>query len=67
MKQKFEITNETKNDMVNAIKKHFSQERNEDLGELAAVLILDFFMDELAPKFYNQGVEDAHAYNSEIR
>jgi uncharacterized protein (DUF2164 family) len=32
------------------------------LGELASSLILDFIIDELAPEFYNQGVEDSYTY-----
>ncbi|SDM69734.1 DUF2164 domain-containing protein [Sediminibacillus halophilus] len=64
MKQSFELTPQQKEDMTAAIKAYFSKERNEDLGDLAASLILDFFMEELAPKFYNIGVEDSHAFLS---
>ncbi|SDK35436.1 DUF2164 domain-containing protein [Sediminibacillus albus] len=65
MKQTFKLNAQLKQDMTGLIKQYFLQERNEDLGDLAAALILDFFMEELAPKFYNLGVEDAHTYMSE--
>jgi len=48
--------------MVAAIKLYFSNERDEDLGDLAAVLILDFFLEKLAPEIYNQGVFDSYAF-----
>ncbi|WP_226035381.1 DUF2164 domain-containing protein [Aquibacillus saliphilus] len=62
MKKKFKLTKTEKQDMVKIIQQYFDEERNEKLGELAATLMLDFFIEELAPKFYNLGVEDAHTY-----
>lgn len=44
---------------------YFLNERDDDLGDLAASLILDFFMEKLAPEFYNQGVYDSYKYMSE--
>lgn len=32
------------------------------IGDLAANIVLDFFMDKLAPEFYNEGVNDAYRY-----
>lgn len=64
MKPKFEITKEQKDEMAGLIKGYFETERGEDIGHLASLLILDFFVDELAPLFYNIGVEDSHAYLS---
>lgn len=64
MKPKFDLSKEQKDEMAGLIKQYFETERGEDIGNLAALLILDFFVDELAPLFYNIGVEDAHAYLS---
>ena len=50
------VTKEKRDDMVRAIKSFFLTEREEELGDLAAGLILDFIIEELAPEFYNQGV-----------
>lgn len=41
---------------------YFSEEREEDLGDLASQLLVDFFIEQLGPYIYNQGVEDAHVY-----
>lgn len=67
MKRKPDITltKERREDMISAIKDYFSAEREEDLGDLAAGMILDFFMEKLAPEMYNQGVYDAHQYMAE--
>lgn len=46
------------------LKEYFKNERNEELGDLAATLLLDFIIEELAPEFYNQGVYDSHNFLS---
>lgn len=62
---KFELSKEKKEYMINAIKSYFHSERDIELGDLASALILDFFIEKLAPEFYNLGVETAHQYMSE--
>ncbi len=59
------LTKEQKAAMVGAIRKFFLDERKEELGELAAGLILSFITKELAPEFYNQGVNDAYRFMAE--
>ena len=59
---KIKISKEKRDDMISAIKTYFSKERDEELGDLASNLILDFFIEKLAPEFYNQGVYDSHIY-----
>jgi uncharacterized protein (DUF2164 family) len=55
-----ELTKEKKDEMVLAIRNYFLTEREEEIGNLAAVLILDFITEKLAPEFYNQGVQDSY-------
>lgn len=62
---KFELSKEKKDKMIDAIQSYFLNERDIELGDLAAALILDFFTEKLAPEFYNLGVEAAHQYMSE--
>ncbi|WP_353093298.1 DUF2164 domain-containing protein [Tissierella praeacuta] len=62
MNTRIKISKENKEEMRNHIVNYFSQERDEDLGELASQLLLDFFIEELAPYVYNQGIEDAYVY-----
>jgi uncharacterized protein (DUF2164 family) len=48
--KKIELSKQEKQEMINLIKEYFYNERDEDLGDLAADLILDFFMEKLAPR-----------------
>lgn len=65
MTNKIELSKDKEKHMLNAIKRYFSEERDEDLGDLASTLILQFIIEELGPEFYNQGVYDAHRYMSD--
>lgn len=61
-KDKIKLNKEKEGNMIFAIKKYFVTERDEELGDLAASMILDFIIEELAPEFYNQGVYDSYQY-----
>jgi len=56
------VTKEQRDEMVSAIKHYFLKEREEEIGDLRAGLMLDFILEELAPEFYNQGVSDSYTY-----
>ncbi|MDP4178820.1 MAG: DUF2164 domain-containing protein [Bacillota bacterium] len=64
-KNKIELSNEVRQNMVEKVKYYFQNERDEELGDLAAGLILDFIIDELSPEFYNKGVYDSYKYMNE--
>lgn len=64
-RDKIKLTKEKEEYMINAIQRYFSNERDEDLGDLASRLVLQFIIEELAPEFYNQGVYDSHQYMSD--
>ncbi len=59
------LSKEKRESLITAIKSYFLTERNEDLGDLAASLFLDFITERLAPEFYNQGVYDSYIYMSD--
>jgi uncharacterized protein (DUF2164 family) len=56
------ITKERRDAMIAEIKGYFSREREEEIGDLASGMMLDFIVEKLAPEFYNQGIDDAHNY-----
>ena len=56
---RIKLSKETKEFMITEIKRYFLNEREEELGDLAAGLFLDFIVEDLAPEFYNQGVYDS--------
>jgi uncharacterized protein (DUF2164 family) len=60
------LTKEKRDDMVLAIKNYFLKEREEEIGNLAAGLILEFITEELAPEFYNQGIYDSYKYMEDM-
>lgn len=64
-KDRIKLTKEKREDMVSAIKYYFLKERDEEIGDLASNIVLDFIVEELAPEFYNQGVYDSHKYMSD--
>ena len=54
-----------KEEMVNKLRAYFLKERNEELGDLATQLLVDFMIQEFGDTFYNKGIEDAQRYISE--
>jgi uncharacterized protein (DUF2164 family) len=51
--------------LLAAVKRYFSAEFDELLSDFRAEALLDFFMRELGPPVYNQGVRDACGYLQE--
>ncbi len=66
MSNKIELSKEKKEKMISAIINYFQKERDEEIGYLAATLILDFFTEKLAAEFYNQGVYDSYQRMSQM-
>jgi uncharacterized protein (DUF2164 family) len=64
-KDRIKIDKDKREYMIAKIKKYFLNERDEELGDLAANLILNFIMEELAGEFYNQGVYDSYKFINE--
>jgi uncharacterized protein (DUF2164 family) len=44
---------------VASIRQYFEKNMAEPIGELAAGLLLNFFVEEIGPVIYNRGVSDA--------
>ncbi len=55
------LTKEEKNQMTMAIQRYFAEEREEEMGELAAINILEFITKNLGSYYYNQGVRDSRS------
>lgn len=52
---------EDKARLVQVLKDYFREERDEEIGELAAGILLDLIEKEMGPIFFNQGVRAARA------
>ena len=48
--------------LVAAIQTFFRDELDDEVGELKAGLVLDFFVKNLGPPLYNQAIRDAHGF-----
>lgn len=59
---KIKLSKEKKAEMVDELKEYFYKEREEELGDLAASLMIDFIAEKFGPEFYNQGVFDSYGY-----
>ena len=59
------LSDERRSILVEAIQRHFEAEFDEPLSDFRAEQLLDFFVSELGPPVYNQGVRDASAYIAE--
>ncbi len=57
-----ELPAEQKQQAVASIRRYFAAELDQDVGELKAGLVLDYFLRELAPSVYNQAIADAQAF-----
>ena len=58
---KIEFTKEEKELIVQKIKLYFNDELDQEIGQFDAEFLLDFFSEEIGPRFYNQGLRDARA------
>jgi uncharacterized protein (DUF2164 family) len=61
-KVSIKVTKERHREMIAEIKNFFLKERVEEIGDLAAGIILDFILEKIAPELYNQGVDDSYRY-----
>ncbi|MGH9420923.1 MAG: DUF2164 domain-containing protein [Thermoanaerobaculia bacterium] len=47
---------------VASIRRYFKDELDQDIGDLKAALVLEFFIKEIAPSVYNDAISDAQAF-----
>jgi uncharacterized protein (DUF2164 family) len=63
--KKIEIPKDIRKQLVEDIKAYFSKERDEDIGDLGAGLLLDFFLECIGPTVYNEALKDVYSFFSE--
>ena len=47
---------------IASLQRYVAEELDQDIGDLKAGLLLDFFLKEIAPTVYNGAIGDAQAY-----
>ena len=53
---------ETTKRLLASIKRYAAENLDEELGDLKAGLLLDYFLKEIGPAIYNKAISDAQAY-----
>lgn len=56
------LSDDRRTKLVRSIKQHFLDELDDEISDFRAEALLDFFIRELGPPVYNQGVRDACGY-----
>ena len=56
------LPDDTRKEIIQAIKHYFMKERDEEIGDLSAGFFLDFFLKEIGPSIYNRAIRDAQAH-----
>ena len=59
---KIQLSEDRRARLLRSIKAHFAEHFDEPLSDFRAEGLLDFFVRELGPPVYNQGVRDAVGY-----
>jgi uncharacterized protein (DUF2164 family) len=58
---KIELSKQTRSDAITSIQRYFQENMAEPIGNMAAGLLLDYFVEEVGPAIYNQAIADAQA------
>lgn len=55
------LSDDTQQRLISSIKQYASENMEEEIGDLKARLLMDFFLKELGPSVYNKAIADAQA------
>ena len=58
---KVELSKEARSDAITSIQRYFQENMPEPIGNMAAGLLLNYFVEEVGPAIYNQAIADAQA------
>jgi len=59
---RIQLTDERRERMLRSIRKYFADTLDQELGDLAAERLLEFFVKELGAPVYNQAIQDARKF-----
>ncbi|MEM6820435.1 MAG: DUF2164 domain-containing protein [Verrucomicrobiota bacterium] len=57
-----ELSKEEIRDIIPSIQRYIREEFDEEIGEMRAGFILEYFLKEVGPYAYNKGVKDAEQF-----
>lgn len=56
------LSDDARAQSIASIKRYFADELDQDVGDLKAGLVLEFFLKEIAPSVHNAAIGDAQAF-----
>jgi uncharacterized protein (DUF2164 family) len=59
------LSKEARKQSIASIRRYVTENMEEEIGDLKAGLLLDYFLEEIGPVVYNQAIADAQAYFQE--
>ena len=59
---RIQLTDERRERVLRSIKKFFAEKLDQEIGDLAAERLLEFFVKELGAPVYNQAIQDARKF-----
>lgn len=62
---RIQLSDDRRARLLRSLKQHFLEEFDDDLSDFRGDALIDFFVRELGPPIYNQGVRDASSYMQE--
>lgn len=65
MDSRLKLSREERAQIVEDLQRYFLNEKGEEIGELAAALLLDFIGERLGPIYFNRGLQEAMVYIAE--
>lgn len=60
-----QLPKETERRAIASIQQYFAETLDDGIGDLKASMLLQFFLEEIAPSVYNQAIADAQAHLQE--
>jgi uncharacterized protein (DUF2164 family) len=61
-KVEIELDQGARKDAIEEVQKYFTTERDEEISNFKAEIIVDFILSKIGPLIYNQAIKDAHIY-----
>jgi uncharacterized protein (DUF2164 family) len=58
---KIELSKQARLDAITSIQRYFQENMPESIGNMAAGLLLNYFVEEIGPAIYNQAIADSQA------
>lgn len=57
-----ELPPQDRTQAVASLKRYFSEELDQEIGDLKATLLLDYLLEEIGPAVYNRALADAQTF-----